>query len=243
MSFVKNIKDLFIISDEDQNNTSGDNKKTTSDVSKHTTQDKTPNSDVATSATSTSREQTNTAAMEESQTPIEGKVDKRFVDILMNVLSENNLEGYDYFEYKQALRKLRDIEPDEEKRFKSAYFAVQSLGVSPKEFLESGKYYLDLLQKEEGKFKDSLKVQMQSQVYTKQKDLDQFDAWVQQKEEEIKRINQEIEDRRKQNEALTSEIQASQQKIKQVDLNFSKTYNTLVEEINSDLEKIQKYLS
>ncbi len=249
MSFVKNIKDLFIVSDDENDKTSSASK--VDQVTEQSNVDEVAEdyeaiydtqSDGASENEGQSK-QNYVSEMEEQNIPTEGKVDKRFVDILMNVLSENNLEGYDYFEFKQALRKLRDIEPDEEKRFKSAYFAVQSLGVSPNEFLESGKYYLSLLEREEGKFKDSLKAQMQAQVYTKQKELDEFDVWMQKKEAEIKRIKQEIADRKQQNQALASNIKTSEQKIKKVELNFTKTYTTLVDEINADLDKIRKYLS
>ena len=81
-----------------------------------------------------------------------GKADQKFIDILLNAIDKNNLEGFDYLEYKTSLQGLDSMSMDEATRYKSAFVMAKTMGVTPTKLLSSAKHYVGVLNKEEKKF-------------------------------------------------------------------------------------------
>ena len=50
-----------------------------------------------------------------------GKVSSKFMEILFKAMEDNNLDGFDYLEFKQSLKSLEKMPMDEQTRFKSAF--------------------------------------------------------------------------------------------------------------------------
>ena len=50
-----------------------------------------------------------------------GKVSTKFMEILFKAMEDNNLDGFDYLEFKQSLKSLEKMPMDETTRFKSAF--------------------------------------------------------------------------------------------------------------------------
>ena len=87
--------------------------------------------------------------------PERGTVSNKFVEVLAAALEKNNQQGFDYFEFRQALRNLAKMPMDEATRFHSAYAMAQTMGVTPEKLVESAKFYLDVLAKEQAKFSEA----------------------------------------------------------------------------------------
>ena len=81
-------------------------------------------------------------------TPSRGSVSDKFVEILMGALEKNNQAGFDYFEFRQALRNLAKMPMDEQTRFQSANAMAQTMGVTQASLFESAKFYISVLQNE-----------------------------------------------------------------------------------------------
>ena len=57
-----------------------------------------------------------------------GTITDKFTDVLMKALSDNNIEGFDYLEFRQGLLSLSKMPMDEGTRFQAAFSMAQVMG-------------------------------------------------------------------------------------------------------------------
>ena len=74
------------------------------------------------------------------------------MDVLAEALQNNNIDGVDYFEFRQSLLSLSKISMDEKTRYQSAFAMAQAMGATPKQLIETAEHYLNVLKNEEHKF-------------------------------------------------------------------------------------------
>ena len=60
----------------------------------------------------------------------DGKIDQKFVDVLLKAIDNQNMEGFDYLEYKQSLQSLSKMDMDESTRYKSAFAMAKTMGAT-----------------------------------------------------------------------------------------------------------------
>jgi DNA repair exonuclease SbcCD ATPase subunit len=218
----KNLKSLFIEEVEDSG------KKTT-------TKEKKGNAP----ATSTPPVK---ARVSESKSGDPGQVTKKFMEILLRAMEANNLDGFDYLEYKQSLKSLEKMPMDESTRFQSAFAMAQTMGATPAKLIETAEHYIKVLQAEEKKFEDALTHQRSKQIGSKNQQINKLEENIKSKAAQIKKLTQEIEADQKKAEALKSEIKQASQKVESTKNNFIASYNALIDKISGDIEKMSKYL-
>ena len=63
---------------------------------------------------------------------------KKFIDVLLKAIEANNLEGFDYLEFKQSLQSLTKVEMDEVTRYQSALAMAKTMGANKKSLVSSG---------------------------------------------------------------------------------------------------------
>ena len=170
------------------------------------------------------------------------KVNQRFLDTLLNALEENNLEGFDYLEFRQALRSLSKMNMDEATRFKSAFAMAQTMEVTPRGLVRTAKVYLDILSKEDKKFSEALANQEKTQLESRQTKVADLEASILTKQKQIESLMSDIHIHRNEMDKLNSELEEVHQKILGTKDNFTKTYTFLVDEIESDIKKMETYL-
>lgn len=216
--FLKKFKSVFIVEDE---NTSTQNKN----------QAQQPNSP----ATSPPPQQVETPAPA-------GSVSSKFVEILSAALEKNNQQGFDYFEFRQALRNLAKMPMDEATRFHSAYAMAQTMGVTPDKLVESAKFYLNVLANEQAKFNEAHAQQRARLIGNREEEVKNLEAMMQQKAEQIKQLTQQIEEHRQRSEQIRKEISDSTVKIENTKADFEATFASVTGHIQEDISKIQQYL-
>ncbi len=172
-----------------------------------------------------------------------GQVNEKFMEVLSKAMEAANAEGYDYFEFKLALKNLAAMPMDEATRFKSAYAMAQTMGATPDKLINTATNYLSVLKTEETKFQQAAQNQMNSQVGNKQAQIENFDAVIKQKAEQIKKLTEEIDQHRAEMQQLKTDITQSTEKVQITMADFDKTYNVLVAQIQEDVTKMQQYLS
>lgn len=220
MSLLKNIKSLFIVEDE-----KGEEK-----VVEPPRQEELPKA-----------EQSN-ELKKESTDGEKGRVLKKFTDTLVKAMQEQNLEGFDYLEYKQSLRSLQKMEMDDPTRYKSAYAMAQTMGAAPEKLIKSAEFYIKVLKGEEEKFEAALLHQRAQKVESKDKALNRLQEQVKKKEEQIDKLRQEIEaHRQKMEELKVARIQAAAG-VETIKNNFIASYNAIVAQITRDIENMKKFL-
>ena len=171
-----------------------------------------------------------------------GKPSAKFTDILIGALEKNNLPGVDYLEYRQSLQSLEKMQMEEKMRYQSAFAMAQTLGATPQKLIESASHYLDVLNGEEAKFQQALAKQQTTKIEGRKREMDQLDATIREKSEQIKKLQQEIEQHRLRKEKIKKAIQDDSSKIQQTKEAFLNSYYALVSQIKKDVNNMKRYL-
>lgn len=165
----------------------------------------------------------------------------RFIDILLKAIDVHNREGFDYLEYKNSLQNLSKMNMDEATRYKSAMAMATTLNVSPEKILESAREYLEVLKKEEVKFKNTVQRQKNIKVSNKEKEIERKKQWIQEKYREIEKIKADIKTAETDLEKQSTEINEDAAKIQSTYENFLHAYSIVSGQINKDIQKISEY--
>ena len=222
---LKNLKSLFVIEDE-----ATQKNKTTKKATKNTPPPKkTPT-------------ETPSAPPTATNISTEGKVTKRFMDVLFKAMQDNNLDGFDYLEYKQSLMSLKKMPMDEATRFQSAFAMAQTMGANPDQLLKTAQHYIDVLDREEKKFEEALAAQRQKQIGSKKQAILKLEEEVKKQAEQIKKLTEAIETKQKKAQKLKEDISLASTKVEATKNDFIASFKSLVSQIQGDMENIKKYL-
>jgi len=168
---------------------------------------------------------------------------EKFVNSLLKAIEANNLEGFDYLEYKQSLRSLSKMEMDEATKFNSAFAMAKTMGANKKILIDSANHYLKILKTEEGKFNDAYAKQQQKQVQGRQDKVKSIQASIQKKEEQIKKLQEEIKNSKKEYDLKKKEINSAAAKVALTRDEFFASYHKVSDQISVDIERMNKYLT
>ena len=174
--------------------------------------------------------------------PHDSNPDEKFINRLLGAIEENNLKGFDYLEYKQALQNLEKVDMDEATKFKSALAVAKTMGANKPELLSSGEHYLKVLEKEEKKFIEAFKNQVNKQVNGRNQEISLIEKEIESKQAQIKKLQEDIEQYKKKLKKSRSSIESAQSKVEAAKTGFYSAYYIVAEQIKDDLTKIKKYL-
>jgi vacuolar-type H+-ATPase subunit I/STV1 len=229
---LKKLKSLFVVEDENA-------KKTEQSSSAPTSKAKsTPSSTAKKTSTSTKSSGTPT------DIPVNksAKPTKKFVDVLLKAIDANNLEGFDYLEFKQSLQSLSKMDMDEATRYKSALAMAKTMGATRAKLKKSAQHYVNVLKKEEAKFMDAVKNQNTVQVTDREKRLGQLSQLIKEKEQKIVQLQKEIVAHKKELETAKGKINQAAAKVAATRDGFIAAYNSVQGQIMSDMAKMDKHL-
>lgn len=216
MSVWKNIKSLFIIEEEME-----------------------PKGGPAPVARPSQKE----AAQPGQQAPAaKGKVTEQFMEVLLRAMSEHDIEGFDYLEYKKSLNSLKKMPMDEQTRYQSAFAMAQTMGTTPAHLVQTAQHYIDVLHKEEQKFQEALANQKQLQIESKEQEISKLDESIKSKAEKIRQLTGEIEAHQKAKGELQQEIEAAAAKVESTKGDFIASYQSLLAQIQRDMENMKQFL-
>jgi hypothetical protein len=173
---------------------------------------------------------------------VSGSVSDKFVDILAGALEKNNQEGFDYFEFRQALKNLSKMPMDEATRFHSAYAMAQTMGMTPAKLVESAQFYLGVLGNEQARFNEAHAQQRARLIGNREEEVKNLEATMLNKAEQIKELTRQIEEHRQRSEQIRQEINDSTVKIENTKADFEATFASVTGQLQEDIAKIQQYL-
>lgn len=172
----------------------------------------------------------------------EGTVSSKFLEVMAGAMEQNNLPGFDYMEYKQSLQSLEKMNMDEATRFKSALAMAQTMGANADGLLKSANHYIQVLNQEESKFEQALINQKTVQIKEKEEKAKRLQQIIIEKGQQIEKLNNEIASHRQEMDGIQSELDQTKQKLETTKNDFLATYQTLIGQIKSDIEKMNLYL-
>lgn len=170
-----------------------------------------------------------------------GKVTEQFTDVLLRAMSEQNMEGFDYLEFKKSLNSLKQMEMDEATRYQSALAMAQTMGAKPQQLAESAQHYIEVLKKERAKFGEALAKQQKLQVEDKEEHIRQAEEGIKSKLAQIQQLQQEIQARQQEAEVLKGQIREATDKLLATQSDFAASFDALAGQIMHDVEKIKQY--
>lgn len=226
MGLGDRMKSWFIIEDEN--------------ASKETKKSKTTAKKGAKSATKSTP--TKASSPKSPTTAETGKVTTKFMEILLAAMDKKNLDGFDYLEFKQSLKSLEKMPMDEETRYKSAFAMAKTMGATPAHLVQTADHYIKVLKQEEQKFGQALVAQRAKQVGGRETQIKQMEASIKQKAEHIKKLTAEIERDQKTLEKVKGEISGAVVKVENTKNNFIASFNSLVAQIQKDIDNMKTYL-
>lgn len=157
----------------------------------------------------------------------DGDVSK-MVGHLSNVLAENNMEGFDYFEFRGAVQELVKGGTPEDSAMKSVFTTAKTMGCTKQTLLSSIQFYLTKLADEKTSFGNELKTKKKSDV---------SDA-----EARIKEIEGQLAALSKEKEKLEKSATANKTKLNNVEFAFGEAYGLVTKKIKDDEAKINTLL-
>jgi hypothetical protein len=236
--FFSKLKGVFIVEDP--------NAPKTPPPSRNEVKSTATNAAAASASSSQNYTPPSVASMPRNDAPMSsaggGQVSDKFFEVLAKAMENANQDGFDYFEFKQALANLKNVPMDDGTRFKSAFAMSQAMGVTADKLVNSAAYYLDVLKNEQNRFVQAATNQRQSQVGDKEAQANNLEAVMHQKAEQIKQLTAEIEQHRKEVDTIKSDISQAVVKVEQTSRDFDATYQLLVGQIQADVNSMKSYL-
>lgn len=175
-------------------------------------------------------------------TPTDTRPDAKFTDLLLKAIESNNMEGFDYLEFKNSLKSIEAVIPDEGMRYKSAYEMAKTMGLTKDKLLQSANHYINILTTEDKKFKDALANQKAKQIQGRADQLASVEKAIVDKQKMIESLTKEIEGAKSQLDAVRNEINDAVVKIDTTNQQFVASYNLVYGQIAEDIQKINKNL-
>ncbi|MCU0348111.1 MAG: hypothetical protein MUC59_14310 [Saprospiraceae bacterium] len=171
-----------------------------------------------------------------------GEPNPKFIDVLLRAMEAANLPGVDYLEYRQSVKSLEKMPMDEQVRYQSAFAMAQAMGATPAKLIESAAHYLAVLKTEQSKFDEALRNQTAERIGNRQEMVKNLDATLKQKAEQIKKLTLEMESHRAEMEKLELEIKDASSKVEGTKNDFLASYQSLVAQVNVDVENMKRFL-
>ncbi len=172
----------------------------------------------------------------------EGEIDERIHNLLINAIESNNLDGFDYLEFKNSLKALESLPLDEATRFRSAFATAQTMGLTLDKLLKSADYYKGILDSEKEKFKKQLEKKVNESIYSRDKDKQALELAIQQKQAKIKALQEEINQHQTELSKLQGQVDQAMEKVGTAKNNFVFTYTYIMGKLDEDIANIKRYL-
>jgi septal ring factor EnvC (AmiA/AmiB activator) len=180
-----------------------------------------------------------TSRIEIDKSEASNSPDPKFIDILLKAIDKNNMDGFDYLEFKQTLQGLANVTMDESTKYSSALAMARTMGSSKDVILKSAGHYLDVLKREESKFSEALHAQ-RLKIESNQTDgLANLEKSIAQKKAQVEKLLSEIKNDEANLLAKKDEISQDAEKLQTTSSNFKGAYNLVANQIIEDAEKIK----
>ncbi len=171
-----------------------------------------------------------------------GKPAEKFVDKLLKAIEKNNLDGFDYLEFKQSLQSLSNVDMDEKTRFQSAMAMAKTMGATEDKIINAAQHYLNILKDEQQKFEVAFKAQETKQVSLRQQTIDRSEKAIVDKKAKIEQLKKEIESLNATVNKSKEETNKATAKVAATKDGFYNAYHSVVKQIKSDISAMQNHL-
>lgn len=173
-----------------------------------------------------------------------GSIDTKFVGHFADVLQKANVEGPDYFEFRETLKSLADIGLDESKRYQAAWatFKAMTGQANTSGVTGSANQYLTALNADREQFLKSVEAALSERVGSLQNEQKQLQTDNEALQKQITDLQNRLTVNTDRLSKLGGEMTEQSQKLTQNRQNFEATYASFTDQIKQDVSNIQTYL-
>lgn len=175
-------------------------------------------------------------------TPKKPVISEKYYNMLMKAIEMNNVDGFDYLEFKHSLTALKNIPMDEPTRFKSAFATASTMGLTKQKLVDSAGFYKKVLEKEKESFRIELQKHIGGRLHKSEARTNDLAQIIQQKSEQIKKLTQEISQHQAELDKTRKQIEGLKGKVHSERDSFVNTYEHLLKQMDKDIQNINKFL-
>ncbi|GAB3903742.1 hypothetical protein GCM10028803_32680 [Larkinella knui] len=174
----------------------------------------------------------------------EGTVDTKFVDHFASVLSKANQPGPDYFEFREALKSLSNLNLSEDQQYQAAWASFKAMGGSANvaALVSSANQYLTALNNDQQAFSKTVEETLTEKVGGLSNEQKQLQSENEQFARQILEIQRKMDANNERLAKIGGELNEQQQKITQSKSNYEATLAVFVGQIKRDLLKLGEYI-
>ncbi len=168
--------------------------------------------------------------------------DQKSASFLINAVESGNLPGFDYLEFKRALKGLRDLNMDEVTAIRSAYTTGSTVGLTKAKLISSAQHYRQILLREKEQFDAALQKQMTQRVEGKRGEKAKIQERMRLNEAKIAELKIENEKLADKLTKSDGEIEEARVRIEETKEKFETTFKGFVSEIERDMDFLESLL-
>ena len=171
-----------------------------------------------------------------------GKLDQKSVSFLLKAIEQNNLPGFDYLEFKQALQGLKAMNMDATTAIKSAYTTGSTVGLTKSKLISSAEHYKKVLMQEKSQFDTALQNQMSQRVHGKKEQKETLTKKIATYRAKITELENEILKYQDKLNKADGEINDARASIEDTKDKFENTFNDFLSQIDRDIQTLKEVL-
>lgn len=167
----------------------------------------------------------------------DGVFDQKFYDFFQGIIKENNIPGIDYFEYREALKKMKAL--PENSAFQMAFdnFQIIDATLTKETILASIDHYDGLLANEEKDFEAEMASETEREVNSRRIKATSMQTENKDILQQIQNLQEKISHNQEEAIKLNGEAAQAEVKIGQTGKNFTKTLANVRAQLDTDKTK------
>jgi hypothetical protein len=173
---------------------------------------------------------------------VPGQVDSDMLKILEEAILGSNLPGFDYIEFRDSLMRMQGVPMTEEQKFQAVYATAQSMGVTKVVLLDAVDHYLKVIASKDAEFVQFIEGVSASKVTSVEAQVAKISEDIEAEANEIKRLTESIQSRRKQQDELNLQLLQAKQDIHNKTSAYEATRSVVFNNLTADRTKIDTYL-
>jgi chromosome segregation ATPase len=137
---------------------------------------------------------------------------------------------------------LLQMQLDDVTAYKSAFTTAATVGLTKEKLIETASYYKNVVEKEREQFDKALDHQNSTKIVARGDEMKRLRDQIERHKNEIARLQDEMADYLRQIEQAESNMKSETEKLTKAKTAFEKTHQSVVLQIEKDIENMHKYL-
>jgi len=174
---------------------------------------------------------------------VPSSVDEKMVEFLAKAIEEANLDGFDYFEFRDALAGMSAVPMPEQQKFIAVFSTAKTMGLTKEKLVQSIHHYLTVLENKKGEFNLHVQGMINQEITARQQTKERKEQEIVALNKQIQQAQAKIAETLKEIAEINNQIYENDAQIKQTTASFEATYNFVAGKLKNDENKINMYLA